>query len=162
MFSTLLDDLRGDVPYALRGLMRSPGFTAAAVITLGLGIGAATAVLSVVNTVLLKPLPYEVASGLAGSVDGAAPANPSAPLLRRTGMSWTELTAWRKASQTLSEMAVSITPPITLMPTDAGSARLSGGLVSPHLFAMLGASARLGRTLDAADEAAGSNVVVIS
>ena len=48
------------------------------------------------------------------------------------------------------------------MPTDAGSARLTGGLVSPNLFAMLGASARLGRTLDAADDAAGSNVVVIS
>ena len=55
-----------------------------------------------------------------------------------------------------------MTPPITLMPTEAGAARLTGGLVSPHLFAMLGAGARLGRTLDAADAAAGSNVVVIS
>jgi putative ABC transport system permease protein len=162
MSSTFLDDLRGDVPYALRGLMRSPGFTAAAVITLGLGIGAATAVLSVVNTVLLDPLPYKDADRLVRIVERVAPANPNAPLLRRTGMSWTELTAWRKDSKTLSEMAVSITPPITLMPTDAGSARLTGGLVSPHLFAMLGASARLGRTLDAADAAAGSNVVVIS
>ena len=162
MSSTFLDDLRGDVPYALRGLMRSPGFTAAAVITLGLGIGAATAVLSVVNTVLLEPLPYKDADRLVRIVERAAPANPSAPLLRRTGLSGTELTAWRKESKTLSEMAFSITPPITLMPTDAGSARLTGGLVSPHLFAMLGASARLGRTLDAADDAAGSNVVVIS
>ena len=162
MFSTLLDDLRGDVPHALRGLMRSPGFTAAAVITLGLGIGAATAVLSVVNTVLLEPLPYKDADRLVRIVERAAPANPSAPLLRRTGMSWAVLTAWRKESKTLSEMAFSITPPITLMPTEAGSARLTGGLVSPHLFAMLGAGARLGRTLDAADDAAGSNVVVIS
>ena len=162
MSSTLLDDLRGDVPYAFRGLMRSPGFTAAAVITLGLGIGAATAVFSVVNTVLLEPLPYKDADRLVRIVERAAPANPSAPLLRRTGLSGAELRAWRKESTTLSEMAFSITPPITLMPTDAGSARLTGGLVSAHLFAMLGASARLGRTLDAADEAAGSNVVVIS
>jgi len=161
MSSTFLDDLRGDVPYALRGLKRSPGFTAAAVITLGLGIGAATAVFSVVNTVLLEPLPYNDADRLVRLVERAAPANPSAPLLRRTGLSGAELTAWRKASKTLSEMAFSITLPITLMPTDAGSTRLTGGLVSPHLFAMLGASARLGRTLDAAD-AAGSNVVVIS
>src|SRR5688572_19940601 len=160
--STFLDELHGDVPYALRGLMRSPGFTAAAVITLGLGIGAATAVFSVVNTVLLEPLPYKDADQLVRIVERAAPANPSAPLLRRTGLSGAEFTAWRKESKTLSEMACSITPPITLMPTAAGSARLTGGLVSPHLFAMLGASARLGRTLDAADEAAGSNVVVIS
>ena len=162
MSSIFLDDLRGDLPYALRGLMRSRGFTAAAVITLGLGIGTATAVLSVVNTVLLEPLPYKDADRLVRIVERAAPANPSAPLLRRTGMSWAELTAWRKESKTLSEMACSITPPITLMPTDAGSARLTGSLVSPHLFAMLGASARLGRTLAAADDAAGSNVVVIS
>ena len=162
MSSPVLDDLRGDVPYALRGLMRSRGFTAAAVITLGLGIGAATAVLSVVDTVLLEPLPYKDADRLVRIVERAAPANHSAPLLRRTGLSGTELTAWRKESKTLSEIALSITPPITLMPTDTGSARLTGGLVSPQLFALLGVSARLGRTLDAADEAAGSNVVVIS
>ena len=162
MSSAFLNDLRGDVPYALRGLMRSPSFTAAAVITLGLGIGAATAVLSVVNTVLLEPLPYKDADRLVRIVERAAPANPSAPLLRRTGMPGAVMAAWRKESKTLSEMAVSITPPITLMPTEAGAARLTGGLVSPHLFAMLGAGARLGRTLAAADDAAGSNVVVIS
>jgi putative ABC transport system permease protein len=162
MFSTILGDVRVDVPYAMRGLMRSPGFTAAAVITLGLGIGAATAVFSVVDTVLLEPLPYKDADRLVRIVERAAPANPGAPLLRRTGMSGNELTTWRKESKTLAEMAFSIAPPITLMPTDAGSARLTGGLVSPRLFAMLGVGARLGRTLDGADEAAGSNVVVIS
>jgi putative ABC transport system permease protein len=162
MSSTLPDNLRGDVKHALRGLLRSPGFTAAAVITLGLGIGAATAVFSVVNTVLLEPLPYKDADRLVRLVERAAPANPSAPLLRRTGLSGAELAAWRKASKTLSEMAFTITLPITLMPTEAGSARLTGGAVSPHLFGMLGARARLGRMLDAADAAAGSNVVVIS
>src|SRR5918999_5559783 len=111
MSSTFLDDLRGDVTYALRGLMRSPSFTAAAVITLALGIGAATAVFSVVNTVLLEPLPYEDSDRLVRIVQRAAPANPSAPLLRRTDMTWSEMTEWRKASSTLSEIALSITPP---------------------------------------------------
>jgi hypothetical protein len=58
-------------------------------------------------------------------------------------------------------MAFSITPPITLMPTDAGSARLTGGLVSPTPLRDARRKCPLGRTLDAADDA-GSNVVVIS
>lgn len=162
MSSSLVEDLRDDMWYALRGLGRSPGFTIAAVLTLALGIGAATAVFSVVNTVLLEPLPYRDSDRLVRIVQRAAPANPAAPLLRRTDMSWSEMTEWRKASRTLSELALSITPPITLMPTSAGSARLTGSLVSANTLAMLGAHARLGRILDPADEAAGSNVVVIS
>ena len=162
MPSRLAADLSDDMSSALHGLRRSPGFTFAAVLTLALGIGAATAVFSVVNTVLLEPLPYKDSDRLVRIVQRAAPSNPAAPLLRRTDMSWSEMTEWRKASKTLSEIALSITPPITLMPTSAGSARLTGVLVSANTFAMLGARARLGRTLDRADEAAGSTVVVIS
>ena len=162
MRSSPVADLRDDMSYALRGLGRSPGFTTAAVLTLALGIGAATAVFSVVNTVLLEPLPYRNSDRLVRIVQRAAPANPSAPLLRRTDIPWSERPQWLKASKTLSEIAISITPPITLMPTSAGSARLTGSLVSANALAMLGASARLGRILDQSDEAAGSNVVVIS
>jgi predicted permease len=159
---TWVDDLRGDVPYALRGLRRAPGFTIAAVLTLALGIGAATAVFSVVNAVLLEPLPYRDSDRLVRIVERAPGAAANAPLLRRTGMTWAEFTAWRQSTTTLSDMALTINPPITLMPTSAGSARLTGTLLSANTFAMLGASPRLGRPLDAADEAAGSNVVVIS
>jgi putative ABC transport system permease protein len=157
-----LDEMRGDVPYALRGLLRTPGFTAAAVLTLALGIGAATSVFSVVNTVLVEPLPYRDSDRLVRIVERAAPANAGAPLLRRTGMTWAEFTDWRKSTTTLSDLALTINPPITLMPTATGSARLSGTLLSANTFTMLGARARLGRTLEAGDEAAGSNVVVIS
>ena len=162
MRSSFAADLLDDMSYALRGLRRSPGFTSAAVLTLALGIGAATAVFSVVNTVLLEPLPYKDSDRLVRIVQRAAPANPAAPLLRRTDMLWRERTEWLKASTTLSDIAVSITPPITLMPTSSGSARLTGALVSANTFALLGASARLGRILEPTDEAAGSNVVVIS
>ena len=162
MRNAFLDDLTSDVSYAIRGLARSPGFTAAAVITLALGIGAATAVFSVVNTVLLRPLPYNNSDRLVRIVQRAAPANPSAPLLRRNDMSQAELSQWRKSTRTLSAMAITIAPPITLMPTASGSARLTGSLMSTNTFAMLGARAQLGRTFEPADAAAGSNVVVIS
>ncbi len=162
MLSRILAALRGDVIYALRGLKRHPGFAAAVVLTLALGIGTATAVFSVVNTVLREPLPYKDSDRLVRIVERAAAANPSAPLLRRTGMSWSEFTTWRKRTTTLSDMAFTITPPITLMPTAAGSARLTGTLVSANTLTMLGARPRLGRILEAADEAPGSNVVVIS
>ena len=157
-----VDDLRGDVPYAVRGLMRTPGFTIAAVLTLALGIGAATAVFSVVNAVVLDPLPYRDSERLVRIVERAPAPSANAPLLRRTGMTWSEFTEWRRRTTTLSDMALTINPPITLMPTSAGSARLTGTLLSANTFAVLGANARLGRTLDAADEGAGSNVVVIS
>jgi putative ABC transport system permease protein len=162
MLTALLEGVITDVSYAIRGLARNRSFTAAAVMSLALGIGAATAVFSVINTVLLEPLPYQGSDRLVRIVQRAAPANPSAPLLRRTDMSRAELNEWRTSTRTLSAMGITITPPITLMPTASGSARLTGSLMSPNIFAMLGARAQRGRTLEPADAAADANVVVIS
>ncbi len=157
-----LDGLRRDVPYAIRGLRRRRGFTGAAVLTLALGIGATTAVFSVVNTVLLEPLPYKDADQLVRVVERAAPGDPGGPLLRRITMTWAELVQWRQRSSTLSDLVYSVRPPITLMPTSNGSTRLTGALVSSNTFTVLGATARLGRTLGQQDDAAGANTVVIS
>jgi len=151
-----------DVRYGVRSLARHRAFTLAAVTTLALGIGVTTTVFSIVNTVLLQPLPYHDADRLVRIVERAAPSVAGAPLLRRTSMTWSEVVEWRARSTTLSELAYTISPPITLMPTSDGAVRLSGALVSSNMFAMLGAHALLGRTLDARDETAGSNTVVIS
>lgn len=159
--STWEDSWR-DLRYGVRSLARNRGFTLAAVITLGLGIGVTTAVFSIVNTVLLQPLPYGDSDRLVHIVERAAPRTPAGPLLRRTSMGWSEMAEWRARSTTLADLAYTISPPITLMSTPDGSARLSGALVSSNLFSILGANAQLGRTLDARDEAAGSNTVVIS
>ena len=151
-----------DLRYGVRSLARNGGFTLAAVITLGLGIGVTTAVFSIVNTVLLQPLPYRDSNRLVRIVERAAPRTAEAALLRRTSMGWSEMVEWRARSTTLADLAYTISPPITLMPTPEGSARLSGTLVSSNVFSILGAQALLGRTLDTRDEATGSNTVVIS
>jgi hypothetical protein len=151
-----------DFRYGVRSLARNGSFTLAAVTTLALGVGVTTAVFSIVNTVLLRPLPYQDSDRLVRVVERAAPRTAGGPLLRRTGMRWSEMVDWRAKSTTLSELAYTASPPITLMPTPEGSARLSGALVSANAFSILGAHALLGRTLDARDEAPGSNTVVIS
>src|SRR5438445_6546125 len=157
-----LDDVRRDVSYAARVLARNPGFATAAVITLALGIGATTAVFSVVNAVLLRPLPYPDSDRLVRIVERLPARNANTPPGRRTAMTWTEFSEWRARTTMLSAMAYALTPPITLMPTALGSARLTGALVSSNTIGMLGGRTLLGRTFDARDDTAGSNVVVIS
>ena len=99
---------------------------------------------SVVNTVLLEPLPYKDADQLVRVVERASPQGPNGPVARRITMTWAELGQWRQSSSTLSDFVYTVSPPITLMPTSSGSARLTGALVSSNAFAFLGVTARLG------------------
>jgi predicted permease len=158
---TWLEDLRRDVPYAVRGLVRAPGFTVAAVLTLALGIGATTAVFSVVNAVLLQPLPYKDSDRLVNIIEHIPPRNPSGTVFENTGMWRVELQEWRARTRTLSYIGGYLAPPQTFMSTPAGAVRLAGALVSNELLPLLGATATLGRSLAATDDDT-SAVVVLS
>ena len=142
-----------DAAYALRSLSRSRGFTAAAVLTLAVGIGATTAICSLVNTVLLRPLPLVDADRLVRIVEHDRPR--SLP-----GVSYQEYLDWQSRTATLSGLAAASFDPQVVMPTPAGPIRVTGGFVSSNYFEVLGARAMFGRTLVPSD-AAQPDVIVL-
>ncbi len=145
-----------DVRYAARGLRRNPGFAAVAVATLALGIGANTAMFSIVHAVMLRPLPYRDAAQLV--------------LLwtddEKRGLH-TEKTAaltiadWRSANLTLEDIAYYSVQRATLTGA-SGREHSRSAFVSGTLFPLLGVHALRGRTLTAADAAAPSPAAIIS
>ena len=152
--------MRGDISYAIRSLARSPGFTIAAILTLSIGIGAATAIYSVVNTILLQPLPYPNSDRLFTIVENVAPV--------RAGFQWTqrgpnnlEFAEWRSRTKALDATAASVGMGQRLVRTSRGTAGLWGTSVSGNLLDLLGARPLLGRTLTTSDDR-NPNVVVLS
>jgi len=140
-----VEDLPRDVSYALRSLRKHQAFTAAAVLTLSIGIGATTAIYSVVDTVLLRPLPF------AGSDRLVAITEPERP---RTmpGINYQEYLDWRSRATTLDGMAAYTFNPQIIMATREGSSRLTAALISTNYFDVKGVGAALGRVIGAADE----------
>jgi len=143
--------MRGDLSYAIRSLARSPGFTAAAILTLAIGIGATTAIYSVVNTILLQPLPYPGSDRLFTVVENIAPARAGFQWMQR-GPNNLEFAEWRARTKTLEATAATIGMGQRLVRTSRGTAGLWGTAVSGNTLELLGASAMLGRTLSAADD----------
>src|SRR5919198_697298 len=148
---TLIQDLR----YGLRMLTRNPGFTAVAVVTLALGIGANTAIFSVVNTVLLRPLPYKDADKLVmvwsyNRPSGFTTDQVSAP----------DLADWRSQNHVFEAMAASTDAMYTL--TSAGEPTpIIGYQFSPAYFHVLGVAPLLGRTFLPEEDQPGKNHVVV-
>jgi predicted permease len=141
----LLDDLVRDTALAGRLLARRPGFAAVALVTLALGIGAPTAIFSVVHAVLLRPLPYPNADRIVRfRIDAKSPAGAVAfdalPTAAALG--------WGAQSTTLSAMAIYNDRALTLS-TPAGPFRLTGISTTPNLFELLGVAPAAGRTFDA-------------
>jgi putative ABC transport system permease protein len=147
---TLLHDVR----FAFRLLAKSPGFTAVAVLTLALGIGANTAIFSVVNGVLLRPLPFRDPSRLVLIAEKS-----SFPVI---STSYENYVDWRDQSHSFESMEATRGGAITL--TGAGDPeRLNVRMVTAGLFSLLGINAHLGRTfLLEEDHAGGTPVALLS
>ena len=147
-----------DLRVALRRLHRQLPATVAAVLTLGVGIGAITALFSVVHAVLLRPLPFRAPDRLA-AIDLVHPATSRAPGSR----SPTPTTATGAPAPARSKTSPP-SRPRSAAPSGKAAARLarsSGSLVSGHFFDLLGARPALGRTLRDADDAPGAERVLV-
>jgi putative ABC transport system permease protein len=144
---TWLEDLLQDLRYAARTLRKNPGFTMVAVLTLALGIGANTAIFSLVNGVLLRPLPYAQPDRLVG----ATQYYPKGPLV-----------VMRQQSRTMELVGISDNKEFNL--TGSGDpVRLIGNSVAADFFSMLGAQPAMGRTFhDGEDQPDKDRAVILS
>jgi putative ABC transport system permease protein len=149
--TALMQDLR----YALRQLRKSPGFTAITVATLALGIGANTAIFSVVYGVLLAPLPYQNASRL-------VVLNETTPRVGNVSVSYPNFLDWRTQSHSFSQMAYIAQGSFNL--AGAGISQpenIAGDCVSPNFLSMMGVRPFLGRDFEPEEEKSGTQRVLL-
>ena len=146
---TLLQDLR----FALRMLRKSPGFTAVAVLTLALGIGANTAIFSVVYGVLLQPLPYRNSSRL-------VVLNETTPKVGTVSVSYPDFLDWRAQSHAFSQMAATYSLGFNLAGVSQPE-NVRGDAVSPNFLSMLGVRPLLGSDFEASEENPGTAPVLL-
>lgn len=151
--NTVLKDLR----YAARMLLKNPGFSAVAVLALALGIGANTAIFSVVSAVLLRPLPYpqpeQIVAVWAG--DNTRPDG-------RSSFSYPDFADLRAQNQVFSAMAAYDDLDMTVTERGADAEHLHGSMVTSDLFRVLDVNPILGRAFTAEDDKPGARVAILS
>src|SRR6266702_2343901 len=147
---TMLDRLSQDLRYASRQLRSNPGFTVVTILVLALGIGANAAVFSVINAVLLRPLPFPDSGQLVQIWES----NPSHGEIQETVSPW-NFVDWQKQSTILAQMAVHEYESLTLA-TSGAPARMDATLVSSGFFQVFQVAPQLGRTFSPEDDHPGS------
>jgi putative ABC transport system permease protein len=148
-----IEMLRGDLAYAARMLRQNPGFAAAAIVTLALGIGANTAIFSICNAVLFKPLPYAEPDRIVtlwermrgGQLGTVAPAN---------------FVDWRDTNRSFRDVAA-VSASSFILGEQGDPARLMGANVSSNFFSLLGIRFTLGRNFLPEEDRPGRNRVAI-
>jgi len=142
-----------DLRYVARMLAKQPGFTLIAIITLSLGIGANTAIFSVVNAVILRPLPYKEPQDLVWVWEVQAKRD-------KTSFSPAEFLDYQAQNRSFTEMAAYRLMPLTLTGVDAPE-QLDGLIVTANFFSLLGVPAERGRIFQREDGSAGAPRVAI-
>src|ERR1044071_5576672 len=151
----LIESVVQDVRYGARVMRRNPGFTLVALITLALGIGANTAIFSVIYGVLMRPLPYADGNRL-------VILHQQAPLARidDMGFSVKEINDYREQSQTLDGVVEHHSMSFLLLDGEEAQ-RVSTAVVSANFFDMLGVKALYGRTFLPSDDVKGADAVLV-
>ena len=148
-----METLIQDVRYGLRVLRKNPGFTAIAIVTLALGIGANTALFSVVNGVLLNPLPFPDSDQLVGI-------HENKPNFEGGSISYLNFVDWQKENRTFSSMAVARATAFSLAGTGEPE-QVSAEFVTSDFFPLLGVKPLMGRTFTPDEDQVGANPVAI-
>ena len=150
-----MESIINDIRYGSRSLLKHPGFTTVAVLTLALGIGANSAIFSLVDSVLLRALPFHEANQLVMIWEDASfagfPRNTPAPA---------NYADWKSQNRVFSEMAAFEDQAFNLI-GDGEPERIQAQAINANLFPMLGIKPELGRWFQPADESPGANKVVM-
>ncbi|MEW6128148.1 MAG: ABC transporter permease [Acidobacteriota bacterium] len=149
----LEDEMFQDLRFGVRMLLKKPGFTAAIVLTLSLGIGANAALFSVVNGVLLNPLPYPQPEQL-------VTLHQSKPNFATGAIPYPNFRDWQRLNQTFAAMAISRGANFSLIGTGEAE-RVSGRRVSANFFSVLGVEPVMGRNFEAREDERGTAPVVL-
>src|SRR6267154_847647 len=151
-----MDVFLSDLRYSLRLLRKSPAFTAVAVATLALGIGANTAIFSAVDAILIRPLPYTDPDRLVMVWEDATAAG-----LPRNTPAPGNYTEWVRLNHVFTAMAATA-PSSSNVTGDGLPEQLNGRRATPNFFSVCGVLPILGRTFTDDEDRAGARVVVIS
>ena len=149
-----LEEIGQDLRFAFRQLAKSPGFTLIAILTLALGVGATTSIFSVVNGVLLRPLPFPDPDRLVRVYPLQDTGEPSS-------FSFLNFLDWRKQSKTMEAASLLYTGSVNLTGTGGDPERLAGAQVSPEFFSVLDAPLLAGRGFAPGEDKPGSGKVVV-
>ena len=149
MSANLLTSLPQDLRYGARVLAKSPGFSLIAILTLALGIGANTAIFSVVNGVLFNPLPFHQPDQLVSMFQ-------EIPNFKNGSISYPNFTDWRRMNTTFAGMAAYRSTGFNLS-GNGEPERLHGEMISAGFFEILGVNPIMGRTFTADEDRLGAN-----